>query len=392
MSKESKRILVWIVIAQFAATSLWFAGNAILLELQRELQLDFDITSSLTVAVQLGFIIGTLSYAVLMIPDRFSPAKVFLFSAVSASLINLLIIFNIPYWPLLGVRFMTGFFLAGIYPVGMKIASDWFRKSLGSALGFLVGALVLGTAFPHLIRTFSMDLPWQAVVLTTSALAILGGLVVYYLVGDGPYRSKSPKFSFRVFFKLFSKRKFNRVASGYFGHMWELYAFWAFVPYIIHHYSETNATELNISAWSFIVIAAGMIGCIVGGLYSSKFGSCRVAFISLAISAICSLTIPFILGLSPIYFLPFVVIWGFFVIMDSPQFSKVIADYAPSEFLGSALTIVNSLGFALTIVSIQLLDYFEFIGEYRFLLLAIGPLLGLYPTAKIAFRKNFPAP
>lgn len=391
MNESPKRILVWIVVAQFAATSLWFAGNAILGELQKELQITSDITSSLTIAVQLGFIIGTLSYAIFMIPDRFCPAKVFFVSAVSAALINLLIIFYLNYWSLLGARFLTGFFLAGIYPVGLKIASDWFKKSLGNALGFLVGALVLGTAFPHLIRTFSMDLPWQAVVITTSALAIGGGLIVNYLVGDGPYRTISSGFSFKVFFSLFSKKKFNRAALGYFGHMWELYAFWAFVPYLIHQYSDSNMAGLNTSYWSFIVIAVGALGCIIGGLYSKRLGSCRVAFFALLISGLCALLVPFTTYLSPAIFLIFIMIWGFFVIMDSPQFSSVIADYAPSEYLGSALTIVNCLGFALTIVSIELLSYLEFLGDYRFLFLAIGPIIGLIPTGKIAFRPNFPA-
>lgn len=390
MKEAPKKILVWIVVAQFAATSLWFAGNAILGELQKELNIDFDITSSMTIAVQLGFIIGTLIYAIFMIPDRFCPAKVFLFSALGGAIVNLLIIFHLPYWSLLSVRFATGFFLAGIYPVGLKIASDWFKNSLGNALGFLVGALVLGTAFPHLIRTFSMDLPWQTVVITTSILATAGGLIVYYLVGDGPYRVISSAFSFKVFFSLFSKKQFNRAAAGYFGHMWELYAFWAFVPLMVYNYSERNMSNLNISSWSFIIIAAGTLGCIIGGIYSKRLGSCRVAFTALSVSGLCALSFPFAIYLPPALFLTFIIIWGFFVIMDSPQFSSVIADYAPSEYLGSALTIVNCLGFSLTIVSIELLNYFEFLGEYRFLILALGPLAGLYPTGKIAFRPSFP--
>ena len=390
MSATPSRILPLLVLSQFAATSVWFAGNAIYPELQQHLNLGFDITSRLTIAVQLGFIIGTLVYAILMIPDRFSPAKVFMVSAILAALFNVILVFSPPFWALFASRFIVGLFLAGVYPVGMKIASDWYPKFLGQALGFLVGALVIGTSFPHFIKTMSLGFTWQVVIVATSALAIISGLLVQYGLGDGPHRKAAKQFSFRAFLEMFKSKMFNRAAFGYFGHMWELYTFWAFAPLLITYFNDLSGKALNVSLWAFLTIAAGGLGCVIGGIYSKRMGSCRVAFVSLGVSSLCGLGSVFFFSLPASIFLPLILVWGFFVVMDSPQFSSVIADYAPREFLGSALTIVNSIGFALTIVSLEVTDRLAFLEEHRFWVLAIGPLIGLIPTGQIAFRKSFP--
>ncbi|MEO1054751.1 MAG: MFS transporter [Bacteroidota bacterium] len=391
MEKVKLHILPIIILSQFAATSLWFAGNAIYPTLQTELGFSFEIAPQLTIAVQLGFILGTLLYAIFMIADRFSPSKVFLVSAILAALANMLILIPMPFWGIYASRLLTGFFLAGIYPVGMKIASDWFPRKLGNALGFLVAALVLGTSFPHLIRFYSMDLPWKVVIITTSVIAVSGGLATAFLVGDGPHRKVSKQFSFSVFFKMFSNKMFNRASFGYFGHMWELYAFWAFLPAILTYISEQNEQYLNVSIWSFAIVAVGGVGSAVGGLYAKRFGSCRVAFFSMLMSALCALSFLFMANLSINVIMALLFVWGFFVVADSPQFSSVIADYADKTLLGSALTIVNCIGFLITILSIELMERLASMGPTRFWILAIGPLLGLIPTGKIAFRKNFPA-
>ncbi|MEL6561791.1 MAG: MFS transporter, partial [Bacteroidota bacterium] len=227
---NTNKILIIIVLAQFCCTSVWFAGNAIIGDLQRVFQLDSNAIGYLTSSVQAGFITGTLIFALLTLADRFSPSLVFCLSAIAAAVLNagILIAGGELTWLIL-LRFLMGFMLAGIYPVGMKIASDYHEKGLGKALGYLVGALVLGTAFPHLVKTVSSDLPWATVVYVTSALSFLGGLAIFFLVPDGPFRKAGQKLDLSVVFKVFRNRKFRSAAFGYFGHMWELYAFWAFV-------------------------------------------------------------------------------------------------------------------------------------------------------------------
>ena len=374
-------ILPIIVFAQFAGTSLWFAGNAIIGDLQQALQLDSSATGDITAAVQFGFIIGTLIFAFLSIADRFSPSKVFLISAVFGAILNLgVYVLASDLWSLLALRFATGFFLAGIYPVGMKIASDWYAKGLGKALGYLVGALVLGTAFPHLLKAMGQALSWEDILKCTTGLAIIGGVLLYFLVPDGPNRKQGAKFKWNVIPKIFGFSEFRAAAFGYFGHMWELYTFWAFTPLIITTYNEFNETNLNVPLLSFIIIGLGTLGCIIGGYISLKKGSAKVAFGMLLISGICCLLSPFIFHFSPIFFLGLLGVWGFTVVGDSPQFSTIVAKTAPSLYIGTALTIVNCIGFALTILSIQLINYLQTIlpVTYIFLVLLIGPIIGLW--------------
>lgn len=373
-------ILPIIVFAQFAGTSLWFAGNAIISDLQTALQLETGATGDITAAVQLGFIMGTLLFAFLSIADRFSPSKVFLVCAVLGALFNISVyLFAKDLWSLLFLRFATGFFLAGIYPVGMKIASDWYAKGLGKALGYLVGALVLGTAFPHLLKALGQILSWEMILWVTSGLAVLGGLLLYFLVADGPNRKQGAKFEWNAIPKIFGFAEFRAAAFGYFGHMWELYTFWAFIPLILMTYNELNQANLSVPLWSFLIIGIGSLGCIIGGYISLKRGSAKVAFWMLLISGICCLLSPFIFQLPPILFLVILLIWGFTVVGDSPQFSTIVAKTAPSLYIGTALTIVNCIGFALTIVSIQVLSYLQdYLGITNvFLVLLIGPIVGL---------------
>ncbi len=379
-------ILPIIVLAQFGGASLWFAGNAIIADLQQALHLQTDATGDITAAVQFGFIIGTLVFAFLSIADRFSPSKVFLASAILGALFNLSVyFFATDLMSLLIFRFATGFCLAGIYPVGMKIAADWYAKKLGKALGYLVGALVLGTAFPHLLKVIGQALPWEMVLWITSGMAISGGLLLYILVPDGPHRKKGAKFEWNVIPKIFAFPKFRAAAFGYFGHMWELYAFWAFVPFLILTYNDLNQTDLPVSMLAFAIIAIGTLGCIIGGYISLKKGSSKVAFDMLLISGLCCLFSPLLFSVSPILFIIVLLIWGFTVVGDSPQFSTIVAKTAPNLYVGTALTIVNCIGFALTIVSIQVLAYLiEMIDvSSAFLILLIGPIMGL-----LSFRKR----
>lgn len=378
----SKKILPIIVIAQFCCTSLWFAGNGIMNDLASAFNLESSALGHLTSAVQFGFIVGTLVFALLTIADRFSPSKVFFVSALVGALFNLgTIIESNTLISLLTFRFLTGFFLAGIYPVGMKIAADYFQKGLGKSLGFLVGALVVGTAFPHLLKGGFGELPWRLVLVFTSSIAALGGMLIYFFVPDGPYRKSSQKPDLTALFSVFKDKTFRSAAFGYFGHMWELYAFWAFVPVMLTSYMALHpGTSFNIPVLSFLIISLGSLACILGGYISVSIGIKKTAIIALSLSGICCLLSPFAFQLnSSILFISFLIFWGLVVIADSPLFSTLVAQNASAETKGTALTIVNCLGFSITIISIQLINLLKDLisAEYLFIVLAFGPFFGL---------------
>lgn len=360
---------------------MWFAGNAVVFDLQREWGLAEQSVGYITAAVQLGFIVGTLVFAFLAIADRFSPRRVFFICSLFGALANTAVLYSGEgLSSLLILRFVTGFFLAGIYPVGMKIAAGWFDRGLGRALGYLVGALVLGTAFPHLMRPTGSELPWQQVMTGVSMLSVAGALLMLTLVPDGPQLPKASVFNPRTLGIIFRSKVFRASAFGYFGHMWELYALWAFIPVWLLAYSELNGITINVPLWSFLIIGSGFFGCAVGGVISAKIGSAKVAAFQLFVSGVCCLLSPLFFNAGLAWFIIFLLVWGITVVGDSPQFSALNAENAPKEYVGSALTIVNSIGFLITIFSIQLINsLLSVIGpEFIFWLLIPGPVIGLW--------------
>ncbi len=378
--KPKTHILPVIIIAQFLCTSIWFAGNAVIDDFAAQFNLGFNILGYLLSMVQFGFIIGTLTFALSSIVDRFSPSRVFLVCAILGGMCNAIILTpDIGLFNLLTARFGTGFFLAGIYPVGMKIASDYYKDGLGKALGYLVGALVLGTALPHLLQYLSWNSDYRTVILTTTLLSFLGGIMIFQLVPDGPYRTPVNKLQLGVFAELFTNISFKKAAFGYFGHMWELYAFWGFIPLLLKTYNEYQNATIIVSLWSFIIIAIGFFSCVIGGFISLKTGSKKVAYVSLWASGLFCVCSPLLFLLPPHLFLTAICIWAMVVISDSPQFSTIVANAAPSDLKGTALTIVNCIGFSITIVSIQLISLLSnFISPmFIFILLGIGPCIGI---------------
>ena len=377
-----RKVLPIIVIAQFFCTSLWFSGIAIISDMAMELNLDKHFLAHLKSAIQFGFIIGTFSFAIFTVSDRFSPSKVFFSSAIIAGLFNLgLCINKIDPTQILLFRFLTGFFLAGIYPVGMKIASDYYQYGLGKSLGFLVGALVLGTAFPHLLKGLSFGLPWKYVLYATTSFSVIGGLSILLLVPDGPYRKTGQKIKLNAFLHGFKKQQFRSVSFGYFGHMWELYSFWAFVPFMLIAYQKKYPEmNLNVSLYAFFIIASGGFACVFSGLLSQIYGAQKIAKLSLLLSCCCCLLSPlFLFANSFVLFLSFLFFWAMVVIADSPLFSTLVAQHAPEASRGSSLTIVNCIGFSITVISIQLINWVSdtMNAQFIYMLLAIGPLLGL---------------
>jgi len=383
-----KPTLLLIVLSQFAGTSLWFAGNAILPELTTELDLSTYAVSHVTSAVMLGFITGTLVFALFTLADRYSPVKLFFTSSLLGALANA----GVAWWATDGFslflfRFATGFFIAGIYPVGMKIASDWYEKGLGRALGYLLGALILGTAFPHLLKNREFDLPWKSVLYCTSGFAVIGGIIML-LNGDGPHRKRSGGFRWNAIGLIFHSRPWRQAAFGYFGHMWELYTFWGFIPVILGLYAAKNNMPLNIPLLSFGIIAAGAAGSVTGGYISLRAGNARVAATALLVSGICCLFSPLLFELPLSVFLFLMFLWGFTVSPDSPQFSTLAAGYAPPELRGTALTIYNSIGFSISTLSLLVTDrvFYStgwFSGSNTFILLAAGALTGLPPMFRL---------
>lgn len=391
-TKINKKVLPVIVLSQFAGTSLWFVGNAVLSELKESLGLSQYAVSLVTSAVMLGFIAGTLVFAFFSLADRFSPVKLFFISSLLGAVTNSAVVWFVTDGnTLFFFRFLTGFFLAGIYPVGMKIAADWYEKGLGKALGFLLGALVLGTAFPHLLKNREFELPWKSVLYITSIVAVAGGALML-LIGDGPYRKRSGSFRWDAIGKIFSSKKWRQAAFGYFGHMWEVYSFWGFVPLMIGLYSQKNGLQLNIPFLSFLAIAIGAAGSVAGGYLSNKMGSAKVAMLSLLISGTCCFLSPFSYVFPVFLFLTLLLIWGLTVVPDSPQFSTLVAQYAPEELRGTALTIYNSIGFAITTISLYVIDRIFHSpgllgGENTFALLGLGALAGLPSTIRLIRNK-----
>ena len=378
MTHTPRHVLPVIVLAQFAGTSLWFAINAVMPDLQRQMGWAASDVGRLTSALQLGFIAGTLVFAILTIADRYSSRRVFLFCSLAGALCTLAALFQIEsFSALLFWRVCTGFFLAGIYPVGMKIAAQWFPKGLGVALGWLVGALVLGSASAHGIRAVSSELPWSTVMLSVAGLAAMGGVMLYALVPEPMQKpAQAKQLQWQALATIWTDRRVRSSVLGYFGHMWELYTLWVLVPLILA--TRFEGTQLSVAAFS--VIGVSSLGCIFGGLLAQRWGSAWVATVQLSISGLCCLLAPWLMSAPLEWMMAWLLVWGITAAGDSPQFSTLTASNAPPQAVGSVLTLTNCIGFGISIVSIELFTHLSSSYELANLLpwLGIGPLLGIW--------------
>jgi len=371
------RILPVIVLAQFLGTAPWFAVNAVMPDLQRDFGWPASAVGTLTSAVQLGFIGGALVFALLGIADRFPARRVFLACALASAGCTLSAVAMAASFPALVFwRALTGFCLAGIYPVGMKIAAQWFPRGLGQAMGLLIGALVLGSALPHALRALSGDWPWAVVFGAVALASALGGIGLIWAVPEPPVeRLRPPGLHLGALASLVTDRKVRASVFGYFGHMWELYTMWVLVPFVL----ATRLQGAALSWAAFCVLGAGAIGCAAGGWLASRVGSARVAGVQLAISGLCCLAAPWMLQAGTVAFFAWLLLWGITVAGDSPQFSTLTATNAPPGSVGSVLTLTNSIGFGISIASIQLFVALAQTVPLASLLpwLGLGPMLGL---------------
>jgi MFS family permease len=380
------RALILLSAAELLGMSLWFSASAVVPALRVEWGLSESSAGWLTIAVQLGFVCGTLLSAFLNLPDVISVRYLFAVSALFGALTNAAFgIYAHTAQTGIILRFLTGMFLAGVYPPGMKIMATWFQRSRGMALGVLVGALTLGKASPYLLNALG-SANWRQNILTISLLAIAGGLIVLLFVDDGPHALPPARFDWRQALAVFRNRGVHLASFGYFGHMWELYAMWVWIPVMIRaSFGASKASPVPAEFASFIVIGCGAAGCVVAGLLADRIGRTVVTSWAMGISGSCCLLVGFLFGGNPLLLLLVAAIWGATVVADSAQFSACVTELGDPRYIGTALTMQTCLGFLLTTISIELIPYFvNAVGwQYAFALLAPGPLFGVIAMLRL---------
>ena len=378
------KAVIFIVFAEMLGTSLWFSTNGVITQIKEIWLLSDSGIGIITNSVQLGFIFGTLLFAVTGFADRYKPSIIVSLCCLTGAFANFLIVIdNIPFLIALLLRFIVGMSLAGIYPVGMKLIITWDPKRAANSLSLLVGMLVMGSALPYLIRAVGITFDWQYTIGVASILCVFSSAIILML-GDGPYLKlkKNQNSNFiSNFGKLLKNKKYVSSALGYFGHMWELYAFWTCVPLLLTLSllkTTSFSLEYSVSLLSFFVIGIGCMGCIVGGIVSKKYGSPFVVFVSLFLSGLICLVYPLI-GNNYFYFDVFIFLfWGFFVISDSPHFSAISSSVCPKDLVGTALTLQNCVGFSISMITIYVTtSFYDSMGNYIAWILLPGPVLGL---------------
>jgi MFS family permease len=391
-ARTRSKALILVSIATFFSLSVWFSTNAISGALEIEKSIDESSIALLTVAVQLGFVFGTLLISFTNLSDIFNARTVFAVSAVLAAVMNLLVI-PLESTPLLiAARFATGAFLGGVYPPAMKVISGWYTKGRGFALGTMVGALTIGSGSPHLLRSVFSD-NWQAVIVGSSILAVVGGLILHFLVTDGPDDLRGAKFNPRYLIGALAQRGPRLALTGYLGHQWELYAMWAwigsFMLYVIGDRSFIGDSLDLASALTFLVFAVGAVASSYAGLWSEKIGRTAVTSIAMVISGGVAAFIGFIPIEYSFLIVILAMIWGASIIADSAQFSTAMTELSDPAYRGTMLTFQTGVGFALTAVSIWLLPIVRDSSGWgwAFAMLALGPVVG---TAAMLRLRSLP--
>lgn len=376
------RVLLLLSLSELLAMVVWFSASAVTPDLTQLWQLDEGGRAWLTMSVQIGFVVGALGSAIFTLADRIPARWLFTGSTFLAALTTALIPVMadspiIALW----LRFFTGIFLAGVYPVGMKIMSTWTKEDRGLGIGLLVGALTIGSAAPHLLNALGGLGEWQQVLWLASGLATLGGIIGILFVHEGPYTTKAPKFSLGDIKYVLTNKKVMLANLGYLGHMWELYAMWAWLfAFLTASFALQNISGSAAGFVTFTAISVGGIGSVIAGKLADNIGRSTVTSISMAVSGFCALIIGQFFGGNPMLVSTIAIIWGLFIVADSAQFSASVSELADKRYMGTALTLQTSMGFLLTLFSIRMIPTLErtFGWEWAFAFLAIGPVVGIW--------------
>jgi MFS family permease len=382
-----RQALYFLSLTELLGMSVWFSASAVVPALTSAWSLSASGAAWLTMSVQLGFVVGALGSAVFNLADRVPGRWLFAGSSLIAGAATLLIAASgTGFVPAVILRFLTGFFLAGVYPVGMKIMSTWTREDRGYGVGLLIGALTLGSAAPHLIRALGGSGDWRLVIFLSGALSVTGGILAAAFIREGPYGVPAPRFDWKYAAKMWREKEIALANLGYFGHMWELYAAWTWVPvFLVTSFRNSGIRESWAGLAGFAFIAAGAAGSLVAGTLADSFGRTVITSAAMAVSGACSLLVGRLFNGNPWIVTALCLVWGFAVVADSAQFSAGISELCPPERTGTTLTVQTSLGFLLTLVTIRLVPTLERLLTWRwaFACLAFGPAVGIWAMLRL---------